>query len=578
MALDYGMLTQTPGKQPVLDPAAAMQVGAQAADARVTAQSNAAAAENKKQFAQMAKEYQLAGGDLATPEGLDNALKAFNGRIDPTLYMGLVDRATKVKESAAKYKASLGQMKDDEITRQSEEVTSLAKVLGPPPKDATDPATWQKHMGEVVARAKAETLPSGERRYTDQAIAQVLPQISDPAAYTAFWNGTVWHDKELKQAKEVAEAKKLAAQADSFDRADLYLDPATGDNYRVSSTGGIYKFDKGTGDWESGSNISLPKGLTSIKGGGSNAASSLKNKQAEELVQMVKDNPAILSQWAAEYNLTGKMQSAGQNSPLRPMILAESARQAIESGRDTIGDRSVYKAESANIANLTKQYGVIKGGEQTVLGNLELMKPIIARVDASGVPALERWIRAGKRAVQGDPDVTRLDALMASTQADVGKVLSASTGAGGVPVEALKLAEKYMGGNITKEQFDALYDIVPKEMAIRTDKMEEQINHSLGKIKDMSKAYSGARSPSERVTPAAQSEADKGSVATLQSELAKVRKQYQEAKTPEEKARAAVDRDSIIREIRAKKGTVPPEDGEAIPAGGPTKKATTSGW
>ncbi len=564
MAIDPNILLKA---QPV-DVGGAIAEGDQANLIGIKAQQARTELAEQQQDQAALKDYsQIPEADLFTSEGLKKAQDHLKGRVSPKTYMQLADRYQKVQQGEMAYKMNVAKMNDTQLQNEKEENEFIVQHLGDVVKEK-DPVKRQQALDAAIQTVSTMTKPDGTPRIDPKHLAQlrtVPPQVLD-----SLYANSEFKKREVDLAHKQAQSRKLEADAkiaEEGGKATMHIDTADNQPVRVFQNGTAQKQNPNTGEW-----TTTPMPATLRTADVKQGSGADKTKAAQELMDFVKNPPTPAEQEMARvYRVTRKMESLGQNSPLRPRIAMLAAQQSIEEGRNVLGDNATYKAESSNVANLTKQYGVIKAGEQTVLNNLELMKPLINKVDETGVPAVERWIRAGKRAVQGDADVTALNVLIVSTQADIGKVLSASTGAAGVPVAALQEAKKYMDGNLTKSQFDSLYDIVPKEMTARTAAIEGQISGSINKINRLtgrpestkssastSRAWEGAKPTSLESTPE-----EKDKVRVYTEALADAKRKYQDAKTPEEKTRAAKDRDGIIEEMRKAKIEVPADGGAA---------------
>jgi hypothetical protein len=452
----------------------------------------------ENQDEQVMQDYmRVPGTDLHTSKGVEQALGHLQGRITPKAYAGVIDRLNSLRNSETQYAAGLRKATKDQLEQEEEETNYIVDRVGPIIEKETDPDVWAQKRDATLESVAKDKLPNGQPRLSPEIIGKLktLPKSAFDAMYSISGN----KQTQIKLAKQEAETKLTNARAaatEGLGSTEEWTDTA-GNTYLKGTKNG--KTVKIGSEGELIPVVAMPPG--SVKLGARPDTGAAKLKAGQELLDFEKNPPSPAEeQMARTYMVSRKMESLGQNSPLRPRIAMLAAKIAVDEGRDVLADNTAYKAETGNVNNMTKQYGVIKSGEQTVLGNLELMKGLVDKVDDTGVPALERWTRAGKRAIEGDPDVTKLDALVQSTQADIAKVLSAATGAGGVPVEALKKAQKYMGENLTSDQFKALYEIVPKEMAVRTDKMEAQIAGSLNKIRRLTQAPGAKTSSSDEVT------------------------------------------------------------------------------
>lgn len=64
------------------------------------------------------------------------------------------------------------------------------------------------------------------------------------------------------------------------------------------------------------------------------------------------------------------------------------------------------------------------------LKDLDLVIDLANKVNRTGIPAFQRWVNAGRKAIAGDREVTQLDTAMKSIQRDAGGILTTLNGSG----------------------------------------------------------------------------------------------------------------------------------------------------
>lgn len=182
---------------------------------------------------------------------------------------------------------------------------------------------------------------------------------------------------------------------------------------------------------------------------------------------------------AQEYLNTGKLPpglgraSAGINAK----IVSRAAEIAAANGNDAQAaalNRAAFKSSQTALTALTKQRTLVGAFERTALKNLEIAVEESAKVDRGGVPALNRWILAGKKNLAGDVEVGRFHAALTSALNEYAKVLSGATGAAGISDAARREAEELLSTANTPEQVTGIVEIMKREMANREAGFEEQ--------------------------------------------------------------------------------------------------------
>jgi hypothetical protein len=111
-------------------------------------------------------------------------------------------------------------------------------------------------------------------------------------------------------------------------------------------------------------------------------------------------------------------------------IANERQRVMQEAGitsEDVVSGRAGFKADTLSLNKLTPQYDAITAFEKTAIRNGQMLKELGDKVDTTGVPVVERWIRSGRKAVQGDEDVAKFHAQMNLYRAEAARILTQPT-------------------------------------------------------------------------------------------------------------------------------------------------------
>lgn len=212
---------------------------------------------------------------------------------------------------------------------------------------------------------------------------------------------------------------------------------------------------------------------------------------------------------AQEYLNTGRLPpglgkaSAGINAK----IVSRAAEMAAANGNDAQAaalNRAAFKSAQSGLTALTKQRTLVGAFERTALKNLEIALDESNKVDRTGVPAVNRWLLAGKKSLTGDVEVGRFNAALTSALNEYAKVLSGATGAAGISDAARREAHDLLNTANTPEQVIGIVDIMKREMANREAgfaEQEAQLKETMGGRPNVGVAPASAGAPAAPGAP-----------------------------------------------------------------------------
>jgi putative sterol carrier protein len=183
---------------------------------------------------------------------------------------------------------------------------------------------------------------------------------------------------------------------------------------------------------------------------------------------------------AARYNIDGTLPPMGMGltaAGYRSAILNEAARQAQDQGLTPDVQRTRQlenKASSSALSQVAKQEGMVGAFERNFIKNADLALQQSAKVDRTGVPIVNKWINAGKRAVTGDPDLSAFDAVVKATVNEYSKILSGSMGNQAMAEGEIKKVEGLLSAAQTPQQVQAVISMMKQETANRMAGFKEQ--------------------------------------------------------------------------------------------------------
>ena len=209
-------------------------------------------------------------------------------------------------------------------------------------------------------------------------------------------------------------------------------------------------------------------------------------------------SPEAIAALSKQYGETGELPGLGMGAAAtqaRSKVLNDWADKLNKTG-DTIGDqqsrRGALKASRSELTKLQGQRGVVMAFAGTAEKNLNLAEKLSDKVDRTGVPAINRWLLAGKKSLAGDPDVAAFDAALRTGINEYAKVTSSATGGAVTSDTARKEIEVMLNDAHTKEQIKSVMSkVLRPEIQNRRQSYDDQIKFIRDSIKNSDKGPSG---------------------------------------------------------------------------------------
>lgn len=193
----------------------------------------------------------------------------------------------------------------------------------------------------------------------------------------------------------------------------------------------------------------------------------------------------------------------GRGSQGRETIVAITNRAAAilrEQGGSPqeIGRRiAEFRANANSLSKMTQSYDAITAFEQTAVRNGKILKDLADKVDSTGVPVIERWVRAGRKEVAGDPDVARFMAQMQVYRTEAARILTNPNLSGQLTDSARKEVEEFLKGSASAPQIRGVVDLLERDFANRKQTLEQQMRD----IRTRLERNSSAGEPGPTPTP-----------------------------------------------------------------------------
>lgn len=190
--------------------------------------------------------------------------------------------------------------------------------------------------------------------------------------------------------------------------------------------------------------------------------------------------PNALDAAAVVYNTTGVMPSYGMGgAQTKTAIQNRAAEMRTESGKTTedwmTGTAGAAAAKPA-LAHIMSQSTMANAFSATAEKNGELVKSLLDKgAGPTGVPVLNRWLQAGRKNVEGDADVSALNAAMETFKQEQAKIMSGATGAAGITDAARSHVDEMISTASTPEQIKKVMEVFALERQNRVASYDEQI-------------------------------------------------------------------------------------------------------
>lgn len=151
-------------------------------------------------------------------------------------------------------------------------------------------------------------------------------------------------------------------------------------------------------------------------------------------------------------------------------------KEAGITSEDVVSGRAGFKADTASLNKITPQYDAIVAFEKTAVRNGEMLKTLADKVDTTGVPVVERWIRAGRKSVAGDTDVAKFDAQIQIYRTEAARILVNPNLTGVLSDSARHEIEAFLPSSATAPQIRNVVDLLKNDFDFRKAGLEEQIS------------------------------------------------------------------------------------------------------
>ncbi len=190
-------------------------------------------------------------------------------------------------------------------------------------------------------------------------------------------------------------------------------------------------------------------------------------------------SPQAVENAAARYNIDGTLPPLGMGGgSLRKQILNRAGELSAASGvggdEQRISQLNV-KALGSGLNQVQKQRAMVGAFERNFIKNVDLALEYSGKVDRTGVPIINSWINAGKRAVTGNKELSAFDVAVKSAVNEYTKILSGSMGNTQMAEAEVKKVENLLSAAQTPEQVLEVVNFMKRETGNRMAGFDEEI-------------------------------------------------------------------------------------------------------
>ncbi len=194
----------------------------------------------------------------------------------------------------------------------------------------------------------------------------------------------------------------------------------------------------------------------------------LSPEELDYWTEIGKKTPALI----ATLFPRGKAGSAARDQ------IAKNMSQGGAAGADkTISERSNVISEQKSLDKLVPQYDAIKAFEKTAIANGDRLIKLADKIDTTGVPVLEQWIRAGRKAT-GSPDVDKFNAQMMLYRTEAAKILVNPNLTGQLSDSARHEVEEFLKGNMSAKSIRGVVELLKNDFQSREKILSDQIKEA----------------------------------------------------------------------------------------------------
>lgn len=155
-----------------------------------------------------------------------------------------------------------------------------------------------------------------------------------------------------------------------------------------------------------------------------------------------------------------------------------------------IAMRGDQKATMGALLQVKKTQANVTSFEGTAEREADLVESLAPKGVAGKSPVFNRWIQAGRKSIEGDPDVSSLDTAITSFKNEYARIMSAPGASGGVTSDAARdEADRLINDAQSSDMLKANIKTMRKGMKNRLDSFDEEVGSLRKQMVDVAAPY-----------------------------------------------------------------------------------------
>ena len=221
----------------------------------------------------------------------------------------------------------------------------------------------------------------------------------------------------------------------------------------------------------------------------------LRSRSAEAIAldQFLSEHPNATADQVQDFLQRGKSSRSAPALALRK-FLEEHPEATSEDIKTFMADyygkssaeRARASAEPRALSNaltqITRTQAAIEAYEDTALANFKVLVQLGDKVDKTGIPAIERWIRAGRREIAGDVDVNNFNAQLSLVKPEIAKIMTNPNLSGVLTDSARHEVGEFISKDITSKMLHGLGPLLEGDFKRRSDALEKERTKIIAKL------------------------------------------------------------------------------------------------
>ena len=458
---------------------------------------------NESVTQQRDKQWLIGGGfDLTTSEGIQDAIKAGKGVLDPLTMQGLkANQDAMALSHAQAVKALAGASKDETESdlKAAEGLSDAADGIASKYYDDIknkDPNAMTNFQAgrdlflkmhsniphiDQLAQATPDAFDSLARASKNYVTRQksLLTEANKTKIYQDPKDGTAYSVNEITKTAtrqnpdgtevsipltQVPTTVKEIGHGGSAGGGTMYQDPSSGQKYMISKDQKEAWISDDSGNWTPIPPNSIPKEVMKMGASQRNSNVSLLDENGIDYVAQDyrRNGSSVLSRFSA----TDKAKVINKASELAKADGNTSEAESLQ--------RFSIHANQIALNQLTKQEQLVVAYEKTADKQLNLLVELGRKVPKTDWPIVNSALMKGEKNIAGSPAANNFLSSAIATQGEFAKILSGSTSAAGATDASRREAAEMISPYLSEEGLESLVPNLKREMEFRKQGYVEQ--------------------------------------------------------------------------------------------------------